>query len=349
MNHLPDIRNSSCPLLEVPCIATPYDGLSFAEYPLREGWDKALFVRSDFTNNGSRTVEEAAAFLQTWLYFGTIHEVLGDVTAAYVWMNENGPMISTLDLPVHLQMWKGRVDGMDADDKQHDLQRVLSCLLEVDLLVGQFNRSGGFVDSWPLDPVISLSVLVLLETLDDARHKFYSPTAEVSVQLNLTVSHLLEQQMLDQGRCPEQISMLGLTCGPSAMYVTSRLKNFSVRDHTRCDKTICVSYQLDPLKYQSKHVEPDCRCKHLHAHLPDISELVRAGQIPIVRLQEGESDDIIEIQVARHEPMRNSYVAISHVWSDGLGNMQSNSLPHYQLTVIQTLVACLQELPTSEP
>jgi hypothetical protein len=49
-----------------------YDGLEFADYPTRKGFDIDGLLKGDFKN---KSPDEIAAFLQTWLYFGLIHEI----------------------------------------------------------------------------------------------------------------------------------------------------------------------------------------------------------------------------------------------------------------------------------
>jgi hypothetical protein len=64
--------------------------------------------------------------------------------------------------------------------------------------------------------------------------------------------------------------------------------------------------------------------------LAGVSELASArnGQIPLFAISG--SDDDIHIRVFPSETTKK-YVAISHVWSDRLGNPEENSLPRCQL------------------
>ena len=69
MEHLPP---ASWPheLVLVPYIVDEeYDGLDFADYPTRKGFDIDSLLKEDFKNKSSG---EITAFLQTWLYFGLI-------------------------------------------------------------------------------------------------------------------------------------------------------------------------------------------------------------------------------------------------------------------------------------
>src|SRR3984885_1142300 len=74
-----------------------------------------------------------------------------------------------------------------------------------------------------------------------------------------------------------------------------------------------------------------------------MSELASArnGQIPLFAISG--SDDDIHIHVVPSETTKK-YVAISHVWSDGLGNPEENSLPRCQLQFLQKRLVNLEGL-----
>ena len=72
MDHLPRVRNPYTPI-HVPYLGGgEYDGQVFAEYPVRQGWNIDYLQQGDFQG---RTANTAAQFLQTWLYFGMMHEL----------------------------------------------------------------------------------------------------------------------------------------------------------------------------------------------------------------------------------------------------------------------------------
>ena len=73
MEHLPPVANPYEPIF-VPFIAEEYDGGDFAEYSTRRGIDLHRLTKGDFQNLSS---DQVASFLQTWLYFGLLHGILG--------------------------------------------------------------------------------------------------------------------------------------------------------------------------------------------------------------------------------------------------------------------------------
>ncbi|KAL8667582.1 MAG: hypothetical protein Q9202_000437 [Teloschistes flavicans] len=75
MDHLPQLTNVNYPSL--PFLGDdPYDGLPFTSYPQHREWDAEQLRNGDFSQHA---VMEIAVFLQSWLYLGTINEILGIV------------------------------------------------------------------------------------------------------------------------------------------------------------------------------------------------------------------------------------------------------------------------------
>jgi hypothetical protein len=86
--------------------------------------------------------------------------------------------------------------------------------------------------------------------------------------------------------------------------------------------------------YVTEHVEQDCQCASLSPILGDINKALKAGLIPRLKITEDPYSFIgVHLDVSTSGP----YVAISHVWSDGLGNPKANSLPVCQIRQLNTL------------
>ncbi|GES61977.1 hypothetical protein ATETN484_0006063600 [Aspergillus terreus] len=80
---------------------------------------------------------------------------------------------------------------------------------------------------------------------------------------------------------------------------------------------------------------PEQACPFIDVPIQELIEILESGDIPLVSLsREGELD----LQVTRCTPFV-PYTAISHVWSDGMGNPRRNSLPQCQLLRLRRLVA----------
>jgi hypothetical protein len=99
---------------------------------------------------------------------------------------------------------------------------------------------------------------------------------------------------------------------------------------------VCNTYQIELESYQSKHQTEDCSCDDLLVNSADLTTiLLQEEKYPMLRFKGGVEDldyDIVE------SGLNTPYVAISHVWADGLGNPFANSLPKCKLYHLQELV-----------
>lgn len=147
-----------------------------------------------------------------------------------------------------------------------------------------------------------------------------------------TVSKLEES-----GWCPMEIERLK-ELSDSAMYFTSqvqRLRLNTARGHDGCTREKCRAYQIDNNLYRPQH-RPDCGgCGEVQFLTADVATLVGLGQIPLVRVEK--KGNLIQPSLVPDNG--SDYIAISHIWAQGLGNRTSNALTRCQFTNIWHLVA----------
>ncbi|KAF2230026.1 hypothetical protein EV356DRAFT_536765 [Viridothelium virens] len=95
--------------------------------------------------------------------------------------------------------------------------------------------------------------------------------------------------------------------------------------------------------YVTKHVENDCTCSMMGLPRKRLTEIIAAGGVPLVSIETDKSDGGVRLHIKRRT-LSSQYVAISHVWSDGMGNPNDNALPVCQ---IRRLHQYLEALPHS--
>ena len=112
------------------------------------------------------------------------------------------------------------------------------------------------------------------------------------------------------------------------------------KDHSRCRSgTNCQAHQLDPKTYKTQHAIGCLGCQEYGLSSEVISSILVPEKtiVPLVTIDSRRLRSPIEVvaaDISRVEAVR-SYVAISHVWSDGKGNLHRNFLPLCQLQRLQ--------------
>ena len=237
------------------------------------------------------------------------------------------------------------------------------------LISGFEDRTSGVSRSMPwrisqvltIDAILSIQVLgesflnyakTAIELLDDPQGVTPSrPLAAVKFAWSLR--NPLQARMLRDGWCPSTTHMLRTLLDTTGLFVASRLKMFdsaTKQDHReyQCTELQCFANQVDEETYETKHV-PGCRgCGgHVEVDVQKVKEILKQGGIPLVSITHGEisprsggsssSIPVIQLEVVTEMP----YVALSHVWAQGLGNARANSLPVCQLWKIKQMAGQL--------
>ncbi|KAJ3496823.1 hypothetical protein NLG97_g2375 [Lecanicillium saksenae] len=156
----------------------------------------------------------------------------------------------------------------------------------------------------------------------------------------------LEEQMLNVGWCPSQIENIrNYFQGVSSLHYISRLRPQTKRDdHANCSTYSCQAFQIDMAKYKPRHTSPSCQCEDLCVDETELTRMLRtSGSYPVLRINTGgDNTTPVQITMETYEEGVN-YVALSHVWADGLGNPHSNALPSCQVIKIAQSVAQLNQ------
>ncbi|KAL7957418.1 hypothetical protein V8C34DRAFT_285994, partial [Trichoderma compactum] len=140
-------------------------------------------------------------------------------------------------------------------------------------------------------------------------------------------------ELLRQGWCRSEVTMLNsLARGHEEYIFFATLLERQRKTHDDCDTARCLADNIDETTYQTAHTSVGCACSHANINVNDLVTILERDEIPIVLI----SDDLELSIVSGH-----SFVAISHVWSHGLGNPFQNSLPKCQLRRLRNHVSNL--------
>ncbi|RVX68173.1 hypothetical protein B0A52_08681 [Exophiala mesophila] len=335
-----------------------YDGLDFATYPDRRGWDLSRLLAGDFSQHDR---EATSGFLQDWLFFGTLATVIAetakDEVASYVQAGGDSKYgyVNTSLLPKHLHDRLNYLKVMAFD--QPELAKTLvrsaeKCLQILSYMCCMASCSVNGLEPtedkkviWPLPPEVDLSLRVLGQLFASA---FYGglmtdfltsrlpPTS--LPQLQFPPGNLLVSRMRQSGWCPSDVSMVSQDFSPSTMVYLSRMKREATsRDHSACTRQKCFAFQIDDSTYTSKHCQENCTCEYVGPQIDQVVKIIAGGGVPLMSIVVDQVSDDIEIKVEEYKPGQE-YVCFSHVWSDGLGNANDNTLPRCQILRLRGLL-----------
>lgn len=325
--------------LRIEYVGELYDGSDWDTFPSRCGWLDEPGAE-DFLSRYIPYVKlpdefeylfEYTSKMGCWLYFGMLHYVFGDKLDQsdfiIVCEESDGPRqyITTRYLHKYIE---------DADDWKNNNRgartvEIVNKVLEA--LPGYFRFIGDGM--WLAIRLASLALWNVAVKRDGPQ-----PNPRLLGAWSLT-SEDLEKLPLFKGWCP----LDAMKCCKAGIYLDTQVyllqlrrtkPSWNNRTHDSCDKAQCVADNIDESTYVTRHVQENCGCSHIHADIEQLHKILLDGGIPLVMITLSGEDELgnqqYKLEVVKKRTNR-PYVAISHVWADGLGNPQGNSLPHCQL------------------
>lgn len=353
MEHLPTRTgnpNSVFPPIPHLC-SERYDGGPFLEYPRRQGlprlevdWLGSLSLVNQWYLKAIPPAE-SESFLQNWLFFGLLHEILGDsychedfVTTAE---DDKGKrtIITTAVLVSRLEKWEKTI-RQDEGPRMAVYEHVAQCL--------ELAYACLKVCCPAFDNDLKFHLASVAEILAWAASKACNVAWTESPrrsQIPLIWGDPIDEDfvrliLLERSNCCRgQMKMLRETFrSPQALaFVASCFQDDTDRSqHASCDEICCrAGNSAGDLPH---HVNDSCKCQPIHV---DEAELVacleKENCLPLLRLREEQDSDEITVEVVE-STKDTRYVALSHVWADGLGNPQATALPRCQLFRLKALV-----------
>lgn len=310
-----------------------------------------------------------ADFLQSWLFFSLISKVLCKPISIKDFVQDNSNYIHTRELPRLLREWQP--DQIHYTAINRALERANDFVSKwCDRLDPQWGI--------PQELWLSIAILgetlthAQLKTITQKS----GPSWQKARERRWGSSQYLEDVVEQKGWCRSTARMLSTAhCALSGLYVAALLPppmvpvsarqalvNQDVADqdvadqgfHSNCDPFLCTANLVEEEKFPL-HLEGGCVCRSLQPNFTKIASILKRGNIPVIRVIQKEGDgipyvdwpDVQEFNISGNfagidqenaPDRREPFVALSHVWSDGLGNHKSNSLPFCRLRQIQDMV-----------
>ena len=340
--------------VKVPFVARKtYDGGRFLTYPIREGFPWPLSEDSPLElieanlrfSLPSMTTSDQESFFQTWLFFGLLQLYFGEFfdIEEYKKVEDGMTYVTTEVLMTRMkQAWEKRVVQSSAD-KVSQYERLARCLKLVLVILPACNPD--------FDWRIKLSIACLYELWSLPAFKAFETQG---VKKNLIIGTRFGSQLFEEERnarmraanwCPNDIVAVAQRfTSAHTLYFLSRMKKLELRrSHKDCTSYICTWNQLKKEEYQTMHVVEDCPCDHITVTMDSLKACLFDDKLALLRVNStGERRDDVSLDVVKYTGVED-FVAISHVWANGLGNPCQNSLPSCQVNYLHGLVSAIGE------
>ena len=345
MDHIPNVEPVVYEHIKVPYLRHldasyeyEYGKGGWWDFPHRCGWENPDFFRIEFSSITSQHDGRFSSFLQTWFYFGLLVETFEAPVNVNDFLDSSGETITTRLLPEYIENWRSRMDQLSWAKKSQrvkELDRFFMDWHSNYLICHQHNET-----SQLLLPEIHLSIAILFDTLLAAK-KFIFPMSDV--QHSGFESQIVIDRLLENGWCQSDLARLqnnGVATILVFYYCSLLGRRPVLRDHAHCTGVQCFACQVDLNQYKARHVAEGCNCVPMNVDVTKLCSILEKEAVPLITLQENAMSGKLSIELSESKP-DVIYVAISHVWADGLGNPAANSLPLCQLRLLQERVNSL--------
>ncbi len=329
-------------------------------YPHRCGWQ----LYAD-TYHIRQNPESWASFIQTWLYFGILSEgIQASVKSKSFVRESDGHYFLCTDTLPHvlltaLQEAKRSETEMQIQRRTRDLDLILN--RHANILTGLLEGSAGALteSAFLALTILSDNIMIFISSLMRCNILFevdpkvklsWGPSGRTRMYRHKQLQ-ILKSRFLKAGWCPSEIEWATQYLLAPDQFVASGLRRLGQVNHTVCTSEACVVGQMDPRAYRTRHALADCCCRHVTevrvASLQSIAGptmsiteaarlVLQEGSLPVFSINDNDVTVFAAPLSSSDPPIK--YVAISHVWRDGLGNTQANSLPLCQFIRLQSLV-----------
>ena len=351
----------------------PYDGGPFLEYPERETMPREFFsaeILSAAEGNASKhhfrgfSPAKIEEFFQRWLFFGLLNLFLGEDFDSEDFLTTTGAQeqsptsisnvfaalkirymlpqqkaLSTDRLEKKLGLWVDRTKrGRATLPYEHFATCLRVTLNALCCAPPEFN------------PSLKLCIASVAEVLAFATNQAFS--IETWIENNkcpmhwrfaVDRSYWVEELKLS-GWCPAQIEIILETTKTvqTVCFLVYLGQDQGLELHKACTPEKCSTSQPDLDNYETRHTLESCKCHFISTSCTEMARTLHNGSYPLIQLATETSPPVtVNLAAAGHD---TPFVAISHVWADGLGNRSANALPECQIKSLHSLASGLPSL-----
>ncbi|OJJ45179.1 hypothetical protein ASPZODRAFT_2111114 [Penicilliopsis zonata CBS 506.65] len=157
---------------------------------------------------------------------------------------------------------------------------------------------------------------------------------------------IIINRLLSHGWCPSVIDSAGSNLGYLTLYYMSDIQrpNPGGLDHKDCTRRVCKANQPPKVIIDKpQHISEGCACagiRSMREHTKAVIAILEEGLIPLVQFRRTE-DGKVDLKIVK-ATVETRYIAVSHVWSDGMGIGSESEIYECQL---QNIIDGISQLP----
>ena len=291
---------------------------------------------------------ELQPFLQNWLFFGLLHEVLGKLYCYedYLVTSFDGEIektsITTANLFSRLERWEVEIT-QDKSSLSDVYEHFAACInLAYACLLVQ-NPAFDHDLKFHLTSVIEVLHYAVSKACNVAWIDNNRPTLIPKPWDNIIGEDFRRIVLLERSSCcPSQMQiLLKYFESPQALsFVAACFDEDQCESHHACDRYTCRAGTSMAANHMPRHVNDYCECQFLLIDEARLVECLEKGSLPLLRIKEEAVTGEMSVEVVASSGS-TSYIALSHVSADGLGNSEATALPHCQLSRLKTWIDAL--------
>lgn len=323
---------------------TDYLGVPFLEYPERTGY--TFLTRVPLSVNIQKLREESPTvdFLHAWIFCALLREVLSvileQLTGKTLYKHQDfvqrlghpsKEVLTTLKLNVLLGQWSDLIQP-HVSSAEIQLHHMVSC---VNLAITPLLRNVDSKLDRNTNQVLHSTIAGLSHCINHVfKDRQYAQDLRcLEVWTAISRDERDIESMKRLGWCPAQAdslrkSHLALTVRFYLEKLDRRQDPHRKDRHLNCPRSEC--YALKPPN-TSQHRDPLCGCAEIAIEDEDwgnLFQILQSDSIPLLRLTCDGGN--VKVEVVRKDS-QSKYVALSHVWADGMGNRERNALQRCQV------------------
>lgn len=326
--------------MRVPYVArTDYISVSFFEYSRRNGLD-------DYFWWDDRSIDEVNSLVQTLFFFAFLQEVLGPFFVHDDFIGvDRFDLVPTKRVTTARLLEKLELSLSDVESRQSTAgiwaDRIKKCR-------DQFGHLE-FIDCIQQDVLRSIKTCLELCSAAVNRRipKHVSETWALLDREILTEADV----MSDHGWCRYHAAR-ALESFESSLTCTALLSMDSLRrsiEHRDCSIHKCMAMQVPKMTCYGSPYSHHCKCELWQSDATELRNIIETESIVVLKADFTASGELWSLRMV---PARDhdEYIAISHVWADGLGNPNANALRMCAINaIIPKLLAIRNKRSESNP